>query len=244
MTDQTSFRVGFVPGVTLTKWSRVWAERHPELALEAVTIGAQDPTAHLAADDLAVVFARLPVPAEGFHSIALYDEQPVVVLPKEHALADITSFAVADLEGETRFDLDPTLADDAAMQIETVASGAGIAIMPQSLARLYGRKGITVRAVTDLPPTTIALVWPAGATTPEVDDFIGVVRGRTANSSRAAGDEAPAEKLGPVAKAKAKRAAAAEAAGTAGAAGAKGSSRGSRKTPPRGRGSGPRKGRR
>ncbi|AMM19942.1 hypothetical protein AX769_06935 [Frondihabitans sp. PAMC 28766] len=241
MTDQTSFRVGFVPGVTLTKWSRVWAERHPELALEAVTIGAQDPTAHLADDDLAVVFARLPVPAEGFHSIALYDEQPVVVLPKEHALAEFMSFTAADLEGEPRFDLDPALSHDEAMQVETVASGAGIAIMPQSLARLYGRKGITVRPITDLPPTTIALVWPEGATTPEVDDFIGVVRGRTANSSRAGGDEAPADKIGPVAKAKAKRAAAAEAAGTAGA---KGTARGSRKTPPRGRGSGPRKGRR
>jgi len=65
-----------------------------------------------------------------------------------------------------------------------VATGAGVAVMPQSLARLHARKEVTYRYVADLPPTTIALVWPEGDLTDDLDDFIGVVRGRTARSSR------------------------------------------------------------
>lgn len=239
MTGPIPFRVGFVPGVTLTKWSGVWAERHPETPLDVFGVDPADAVARLRDESADVVFARLPIDDDGLHAIALYEEQPVVVLPKEHALADRKSFRASDLDGVTRFDLDGSL--DPATQVEVVATGAGVAVMPQSLARLHGRKGITVRPVTDLPTTTIALVWRQGPATPEIDDFIGVVRGRTANSSRARPDEEAAAKLGPVAKAKAKRAAAAEAAGSGTG---KPKSTGRSRTPPRGRGSAPRKGRR
>ena len=241
MTDPIPFRVGFVPGVTLTKWSRVWAERHGDRPLEVTTLDPRDPTGPLTAGEVDVVFARLPIPEEGLHSIALYDEQPVAVLPKEHALVDRPSLVVADLDGEARFDLDPSL--DPEMQVATVVTGAGVAVMPQSVARLYGRKGMAARPVTDLAATTIALVWTEGATTTEIDDFIGVVRGRTANSSRRRDADEPAEALGPVAKAKAKRAAA-EAAAAKAAGPAKKGSGGKRRVPARGRGGAPKKGRR
>lgn len=182
MTDETAFRVGFVHGVTLTKWSRVWEERHPELPLEIFHIDAKDPAARLRDGTADVVFARLPIDRDGFSVIPLYEEQPVVVLPKGHALADLEAVALVDLEGQTRFDLDASL--DLADVVEVVESGAGVAVLPQSLARLYARKGVVARPVVDLPTTTIALVWPEDLTTDEVSDFIGVVRGRTANSSR------------------------------------------------------------
>lgn len=237
MSGPIPFRIGFVPGVTLTKWSGVWSERHPEIPLDVFAVDPATPLDRLRDETADVTFARLPVDDDGLHSIALYEEQPVVVLPKEHALAGRPSFVASDLEGETRFDLDASL--DPATQVEVVATGAGIAVMPQSLARLHGRKGITVRPVTDLPTTTIALVWRQGATTPEIDDFIGVVRGRTANSSRSRTDREPEAKLGPVAKAKAKRQAAAEKAGSSAPRPKSGG-----RTPPRGRGSAPRRGRR
>jgi DNA-binding transcriptional LysR family regulator len=241
VTGPLPFRVGFVPGVTLTKWSGVWSERHPEIELDVFGVDPADPVSRLRDATADVVFARLPIDAEGLHSITLYEEQPVVVLPKEHPLAEQKSVDTADLVGETRFDLDDSLEGET--RVEVVASGAGVAVMPQSLARLYGRKGVTVRPVSDLPTTTIALVWRQGATTPEVDDFIGVVRGRTANSSRARADDEPTAKLGPVAKAKAKRAAAAEKAAESGS-GTPRSAGGRPRTPPRGRGSSPRRGRR
>ena len=53
-----------------------------------------------------------------------------------------------------------------------------------SLARLHHRKDITSRLLTDGPVSPVALAWPEGETPPLVEAFIGIVRGRTANSSR------------------------------------------------------------
>ncbi|MCU1526611.1 MAG: hypothetical protein JWP75_374 [Frondihabitans sp.] len=190
MGDDRSFRVGFVPGVTLTKWSRVWDERHPQAPLEIFHIDPAEPLLALHDRRADVVFARLPIDRTGLSVIPLYDEQPVVVVAKEHALARLDSCVLADLDGEARLDLDSAL--DLPTAVEVIETGAGVAVMPQSLARLYGRKGVTARPVTDLPPTVVALVWPDDATTDDVSDFIGVVRGRTANSSRDRRTDSPA----------------------------------------------------
>lgn len=213
----SSLRIAFVPGVTLGKWTRIWEERFPDDPLTLIPAEAEDPTAHLRDDTADMVFARLPVDADGLHTIPLYDETPYVVLPKEHALADGASVALDELEGETRFDLDPAL--DLAGAVEVVATGAGVAVMPQSLARLHSRKGVVGRRVVGLPETTIALLWPVGDQTDEVEAFIGIVRGRTANSSR---DQEQAPPQRPTAKAKAKAAEVAKAARDAKAAKGKG----------------------
>jgi hypothetical protein len=53
-----------------------------------------------------------------------------------------------------------------------------------SVARLYHRKDVVHRVVTDLPPTTVALVWLSDRDDDQTQAFVGVVRGRTASSSR------------------------------------------------------------
>ncbi len=83
-------------------------------------------------------------------------------------------------EGVTR----PATTADA---VELVAAGIGVLLVPQSLARLHHRRDLTYRTVTDVPSSTIALVWPAGTTSELVEELIGIVRGRTANSSRGRG---------------------------------------------------------
>ena len=73
---------------------------------------------------------------------------------------------------------------DTAEAIATVAAGVGIVIVPMSLARLHQRKDVEYRPLLDGPASTVALAWAADRTTPAVDAFVGIVRGRTANSSR------------------------------------------------------------
>jgi hypothetical protein len=53
-----------------------------------------------------------------------------------------------------------------------------------SLARLHHRKDADYRPLRDAPASSVALAWLAGRTTPEVEAFVGIVRGRTPNSSR------------------------------------------------------------
>jgi hypothetical protein len=53
-----------------------------------------------------------------------------------------------------------------------------------SLARLHRRKDTAYRLLRGVPVSTVALAWPAVRTTPAVEVFVGIVRGRTTNSSR------------------------------------------------------------
>lgn len=73
---------------------------------------------------------------------------------------------------------------DTGEAIATVAAGVGIVVVPMSLARLHHRKDVEYRPLRDGPTSTVALAWDADRTTPAVDAFVGIVRGRTANSSR------------------------------------------------------------
>jgi DNA-binding transcriptional LysR family regulator len=68
--------------------------------------------------------------------------------------------------------------------IETVAAGTGLVILPLSVARLHQRKDVVARVVTDLDPTTIALVWRLERDDDVTQAFVGVTKGRTANTSR------------------------------------------------------------
>ena len=189
----TSFRVGAVPGVTLSKWSRAWAERRADLPLEVVEVDPTDPLARVSDGSVDMVLARLPLATEGFSAIPLYEERVVVVVAKDHVLAALApdeEVPLADLADEHRHDADLSPADAVAV----VATGAGVALMPQSLARLHAQKGTTYRFVADAPGTIIALLWAEDRDDDDTDDFVGVVRGRTARSSRGRSrDDAPEE---------------------------------------------------
>src|SRR6185312_10611957 len=78
----------------------------------------------------------------------------------------------------------------------------GLLVVPQSLARLHHRRDLTYRPVVDAPGSGVGLAWPDAENTELMEEFIGVVRGRTANSSRT-----PREEKAPVKKAAAKKAA-------------------------------------
>lgn len=174
--------IGFVAGVTPGKWAARWRERHPEVSLELMECDAGEQMRILHEGMADVGFVRLPVAMEGLHVIPLYSERPVVVAAKEHfvALYD-EDVPLVDLEGESFLDVTEI---GAAMAVEVAASGAGIAIMPMSVARLYHRRDAVHRPVSDLPETRIGVAWLSNNDSELVEEFIGIVRGRTANSSR------------------------------------------------------------
>jgi DNA-binding transcriptional LysR family regulator len=186
-TDAASgaFRVAFVPGVTLGKWTRAWDDRRPDAL--AVLPTPESEQAAVLRDGLAdVSFVRLPVDQDGLNVIPLYAELPVVVVGKDHpieAAESVTLAELAALAGEPggRMLAGQSLRDD----LDLVAAGAGMLLLPQSVARLHARKDVVARPVTDAPETRIALAWLENSADDRVDEFVGIVRGRTARSSRA-----------------------------------------------------------
>ncbi|MEU6184911.1 LysR substrate-binding domain-containing protein [Nocardia sp. NPDC047038] len=177
-----ALRVGFVPGVTVSKWTRIWTERFPDIPLEVSALAQADQEAALRAGSVDMCFVRLPIDREGMSAIPLYREVPVVVVQKEHPLSVFDEVRMADLADERLQDTSDVDAIGGALEL--VAAAGGAAIVPHSLARLHHRRDLVYRPMLDVPDTEVALAWPAGRTTDLVEEFVGVVRGRSERSSR------------------------------------------------------------
>ena len=183
------------------------ATEHAPIARKAVP---ENPFAHMSI----VRPDREPASTDGekYHSIRLYEELPVVILPVDHVLTVLDEVPVEELAEE--FLLQPA-SDIPAYEevsrawresagrivpegltdketIELVAAGVGLYIVPMSIARFYHRKDLTYRPVAGLDLYPVHLVWPRapkGEPRSEelealLQDFIGIVRGRTATSER------------------------------------------------------------
>ncbi|MFF4015984.1 LysR family substrate-binding domain-containing protein [Streptomyces sp. NPDC001843] len=196
--ESPSFRLAYVPGVTPAKWVRIWNERLPDIPLTLLQVTAAEAPGVLRAGEADAGFVRLPVDRTFFSAIPLYTETSVVVVPKDHLITAAEEVSLDDLAdevlfhplddvfdwagppGEPAFERPATTAD----AVELVAAGVGLLVVPQSLARLHHRRDLTYRPVVDAPQSSVALSWPEEATTDLVEDFIGIVRGRTVNSTR------------------------------------------------------------
>lgn len=198
--EPRTFRLGTVAGATPGKWIDRWRERMPHVALELVALDADSQRDAILSGDVDAAIVRLPLDRTDLHVIALYDEAAVVVTSVDSALTAVDELDPADLAGEVvivprddvlgsvdlpgaeapRFEAPETTAD----AIATVAAGVGVVIVPMSLARLHHRRDVTFRPLRGGPESSVALAWHADRTTPDVDTFVGIVRGRTSNSSR------------------------------------------------------------
>ncbi len=193
-----SFRLAYVPGVTPTKWVRIWNERLPGVPLTLVQVPAADAAALVRNRGADAVLLRLPIDREGLHAIPLYTETTVVVVPKDHLAAAAEEVSAEDLAddvvlhplddaldwerppGRPAVQRPATTAD----AIQLVAAGIGLLVVPQSLARLHHRKDLTYRPLADAPESRVALSWPEDESGDLVEQLIGIIRGRTVNSTR------------------------------------------------------------
>ncbi|MGW1544271.1 LysR family substrate-binding domain-containing protein [Streptomyces sp. NPDC002309] len=250
----STFRLAYVPGATPGKWVRIWNERRPDVSLSLLPVTAAEASDLLRDGGADAGIVRLPVDRTVFSAIPLYTETTVVVVPKDHVITAADEVTVDDLAdevvlhplddvlgwerppGEAAFERPATTAD----AIDLVAAGIGVLAVPQSLARLHHRKDLTYRPLVDAPQSGVALSWPEDAHTDLVEDFIGIVRGRTVNSTRgrAQQDAQPKEQRGT--EATARRKPAAQQSSRSGAA--KGTSRGTSQGAGRGTPKGARRG--
>ena len=191
---RTALRVGFVEGVMPDKWFARWRERSRR-PLVGVPLDPADQEVMVRSGELDLALVRLPVDRTGLHVVTLYDEQPVVVLPRDHFLTLADQVVLGDLADEqfplgVPAGLSPTASPlpfppmSTRDAVEVAAAGTGVVLLPQSVARLHRRKDVEIRPVADLPSTTIGLAWLIERDDDETQAFVGVVRGRSPRSSR------------------------------------------------------------
>lgn len=178
----STLRVGFVPGVEPDRFLRRWRTGTRPARLELLPVPASEQQRVLDDGEVDMCFLRLPIASAELHAVPLWEERPVVVVGDENVLSLFEEISPADLEGET--EIPAANPDDARDRVAVVATGAGYTLMPLSLARLHHRKDAVHRPLVGAEPTRIALAWPRNTDDDLRQEFVGVVRGRTARSSR------------------------------------------------------------
>lgn len=205
--------LGYVPGVMPGKWLKRWEERYgqvnPLLALALVEGAGLEALDHFADLVLLRVDEEEAARDKGrYHLIELYREQMVLVLPKEHLLTLLEQVSLEDLSEEfliqgpqklpnwevvsASFSKESSSRLPAQTQttdaLDLVAAGLGLMVLPLSLARFYHRKDLTYRPLLGVEESPVALVWKRELRPEEqeeaIQDFVGITRGRTAQSQR------------------------------------------------------------
>ncbi|GAB3182586.1 hypothetical protein GCM10027060_15670 [Nesterenkonia halophila] len=206
-------RLGAIPGATPDKWAARWHARFPEVRLQVEYFDDAGQLERLRAGTADVDYLRLPEgedldavvdDPETFHRVLLYREDPVVCASRDHWIAAAEESVTAeDIAEEPLLDpadmVDPASLDVHAPQsgaqlaraerlaMEVVASGAGLLILPNSVARMLSRKDVVIRRIEDRPGYAVGLCWLRSADDEVVQEFIGVARGRRAGSVRSTG---------------------------------------------------------
>ena len=178
-----TFTIAFPLGVSVGKWTRVFEQRHPDVDLAVVRERPDELRARLDLGEVDLAFVRLPLDTEGLHVIPLYAENVVAAMHHEHVLTLEKKLHLGDLDGEAIILPGPGEEWDETF-MRRVAAGDGIGVVPQSVAKALRRRDVVAFLLEDADPAEVALAWPRESQNAWVDEFIGIVRGRTAHSSR------------------------------------------------------------
>lgn len=207
--------LSFITGTEPDKWFFRFRERtnHGQL----VDSPSDDPVALVLEDEADLALTRLPdervTSSDNLHVVELYEEAPGIALNKDNEITIVDPVGPTDIEGEI---VNYCIAADGSIDYDAlrtamsvVGANVGVAIAPRPLLKVLAKKEVSHRGFSgDVPGTRIALVWKKDKDSDAIQDFVGIAKGRTANSSR---QEKP--KLTASQKAKAKQERRAKAAG-------------------------------
>lgn len=209
-----AFVTGTEPGKWFARYRDTTVHGLEEIPSDDPFASLIDDTAHLAL--LRLPDPRVGEPGEQFHQVRLYAEKPGVAVPKDSVYAEVGEAVrpddLADEHVNYRFipgageGLEsgsgvPTGSsiDELRTALQVVAANVGIAYAPAPLLKVLSKKQVVVLefrgngggaegpAAGGEAASEIALVWKVDQDSEAIQDFVGVAKGRTRNTSRGGG---------------------------------------------------------
>ncbi|MER6354709.1 LysR family substrate-binding domain-containing protein, partial [Streptomyces sp. NPDC001634] len=172
---------GFRAGVVVTRALRDFGAAHPDVEVHARRVEWDDQEELILDGTVDIAYVRRPVREQGLKLLPLFSEARVAMLPADHRLAGKQELSLADLADEPRLSYatpaTPAGPDDLPIRtieekFECVASGAGITLVPESVARQYSRPDITYVPVPEADPDEVLLAWEASRRSPLIPAFV------------------------------------------------------------------------
>jgi DNA-binding transcriptional LysR family regulator len=193
--EPARFAIGFMPGTHATPIIAEFAKRAPQLSIDVVYTSVTDQVGYLIDGRVDVCFVRLPLADEGFTVVPLFPEPRVAAVPGSHPLAGSSAIEIKQV-----FDL-PLLQDPGEVpewhgavagprpspaadrprrptveeNLERVALGAGVFVLPAGIADFYRRADISYVPLQDVAARMVALAYTKHRTMPELSQFAELV---------------------------------------------------------------------
>ena len=134
----------------------------------------------------------MPVNLTGLHSLWLFSEPRVSVLPSDHHLAGKKMVSIQDLADEHLLQHPEAVpewqniatelrdgrraafvdARSVEEKLERVAAGRGFSVLPESTAIYYQRADVVWTPIADIAPNEVRLAWVSGHHDPLVSEFV------------------------------------------------------------------------
>jgi DNA-binding transcriptional LysR family regulator len=185
------FTIGFMPGVPSTPIVKEFAARAPQVTVDVVYTSIADQLDFLVDGRVDVCFVRLPLGDDEFTTLDLFPEPQVVAVPVGHPVAGQPAVEINQVSGLPLLqdrgevpewlgplaDTTPQAARDRRRrptveeQLERVALGAGLFVLPAGIAGFYRRSDIGYVPLTDVAPRMVALAYGSHRTMPEIEEF-------------------------------------------------------------------------
>jgi DNA-binding transcriptional LysR family regulator len=183
----------------LPKVIKEFRPRYPEVELDLRELTSVEQVEALKQEEIQVGFLRTPIDQEGIEIQTLYHENYMVALPEDHHASVEHDIVLSSLQDESfimfkrktgPYDdiitlcrssgFSPNIAFEVTQMqtiINLVASGLGIAIVPESV-KFIQRSGVVYRHLRGQTGFYNAVVWRKNENSSLVHNFLSITRGR------------------------------------------------------------------
>jgi DNA-binding transcriptional LysR family regulator len=193
--EPARFAIGFMPGTNATPIIREFAKRAPYLSVDVVFTSVTDQVDFLIDGRVDVCFVRLPLAEDTFRVFPLFPEPRVAAVPASHPVAGSPAIEIKQVfdlpllqdPGEVPewqgaiAELQPPLVSDRQHRptieenLERVALGTGVLVLPAGIADFYRRTDISYVPLQDVAACMVALAYNKHRTMPELVQFASLV---------------------------------------------------------------------
>jgi DNA-binding transcriptional LysR family regulator len=180
-------RVGYLIGAAVDHVPsvlRAFADRYPDVHVVLTEFDFAAPDGGLDTGEIDVAIVRPPLSASAVVVETLLTEPCVACLPEHHPFAALPAVTVAQLLDEPIVaapgqgiwrdywilsayrERPPTVVYEAATfeaELQAVALGRGLSIVPETACRLYARPGVRFVPIDDMPPCEVAVARASAA---------------------------------------------------------------------------------
>ena len=166
--------VAFASGLHVSEAVVAFSAKYPDVEIDLLRLNWWEQDAPLRDGRADAGFLRRPFDDTGLRTIPIGSERKVACLPVSHRLADREALVMADLDGESIMDAQSRRTSSVEEKFELIASGYGIALVPESVAGAYPRPDLRRVPVTDLEPAETCLAIAEDRHTERLLDLLDI----------------------------------------------------------------------